>query len=76
MIGKLAESVQRVRYRGISLLLGLSISSGGLIVAGTCPGVGQCGNCGACVAGLPLLALAAVALVKRVGLKRNELTGD
>lgn len=65
MINAIMRFVYKVHFKIFSLLLGLSIGAGGLILAQICPRLGQCANCAACLAGLPLLAILILAGKKR-----------
>lgn len=69
MINAVTRFVRKVRFKIFYLLFGLSVGSGGLILAQTCPGVGQCANCGRCLAMLPLLAIYIYILAKKKGAK-------
>ena len=65
MINAVAQFVHKVRFKIFYLLFGLAVGSGGVVLAQTCPGVGQCANCGHCLAMLPLLAILILAGKKR-----------
>ena len=57
MISAVTQFLHKVRFKIFYLLFGLSVGSGGLILAQTCPGLGQCASCSRCLPMLPLLAI-------------------
>lgn len=72
MISAVTQFLHKVRFKIFYLLFGLSVGSGGLILAQTCPGLGQCASCSRCLTMLPLLAVFILAGKKRAKILSRE----